>query len=572
MKIQFKLLLLISLFTTNLFSQVEITDYEGQWEGEIPNKKTFNIEIKLTKKNNNTYKFGLSNSEFSFEKNITSTSKEHIQFEFSKELNFSGIINDDSSEINGFISSGFYYYHTKLTKTKNNNYVGTWNLFIIDELINQSMFFSIENVKGQNFEAYPFFGDKRFAGTWAGKPKKENDIITFKDNITGLNFRGKLLKGKIKLEIILANNTIAEIVLKKSEKDWIFGDFSSKTNSTSLPLQLNDGWKISSIKNSKLLQKMESDVISKKLIKTHSVLIAKKGKLVYEKYFGGYNHNTPHDQRSASKSISSALIGIAIDKKLIKNDKQYLYNYIPKNLQYTKDSLKSLIKISDLLTMSSGLDAVDFGTKRKSLAAEDNYQNSPNWLKTILEAPMINSPGTEANYGSANPYLLGITLKSVVQLPLELFIDKQLLEPLGISNYTFVRAPTNTPYFGGGMHITPRDMLKFGQLYLDKGKWNGKRIVSRKWVKKSFKNYRKLQNTNDKNGYGYLWWHKTYKVNKKEVKSIEARGAGGQYIFVIPALDVVVVITSGNYRNGKFQQPEKILEEYILPSLLGAIK
>ena len=568
MKIQFRLLLITLLITTNLFSQVEIKDYEGQWEGKIPNKNTFNIKVKLSKEKNNLYNFTLSNDQFLFEENIVSTSKKHIEFEFTKGLKFTGILNNDASEINGFIRSGFYYYHTKLTKTKGNSYVGNWNLFIIDELISQSIFFSIENVKGQNFEAYPFFGDKRFAGTWAGKPKKENDIISFQDNITGLFFEGKLLSNKIQLEIILAGKKIAKIVLEKSEKEWVFPDFSSITNATNKPLQLNDGWKVSSLKNSELLQKMENDIVSQKLIKTHSVLIAKKGKLVYEKYFGGFNHNSPHDQRSASKSISSALIGIAIDKKLIKNENQYLYDFLPKNLQYTNDSLKSLIKISDLLTMSSGLDAVDFGTERKSLAAEDSYQNSQNWLKTILEAPMINKPGTEANYGSANPYLLGVALKNVVQQPLELFIDQNLLKPLEISNYTFVRTPANETYFGGGMHLKPRDMLKFGQLYLNNGKWKGKRIVSKKWVKKSFKNYRKLQNVNDKNGYGYLWWHKTYKVNKREIKSIEARGAGGQYIFVIPSLDIVAVITSGNYRNGKFQQPEKILEKYILPSLL----
>lgn len=111
-------------------------------------------------------------------------------------------------------------------------------------------------------------------------------------------------------------------------------------------------------------------------------------------------------------------------------------------------------------------------------------------------------------------------------------------------------------------------MLKFGQLYVSKGKWNGKKIVSKKWVEKSFKNYLELKNTKDKNGYGYLWWHKTYTIKGKEIKSIEARGNGGQYIFVIPALKTVCVITAGNYRSSKTQQPEYILENYILPSLL----
>jgi CubicO group peptidase (beta-lactamase class C family) len=111
-------------------------------------------------------------------------------------------------------------------------------------------------------------------------------------------------------------------------------------------------------------------------------------------------------------------------------------------------------------------------------------------------------------------------------------------------------------------------MLKFGELYLNKGKWNDKQVLSKKWIKKSFTNYLNLENTADKNGYGYLWWHHTYIINGKEVKSIEARGAGGQYIFIILKLKVVAVITSGNYRNRKSQQPEKILNNYILPLLM----
>ena len=95
------------------------------------------------------------------------------------------------------------------------------------------------------------------------------------------------------------------------------------------------------------------------------------------------------------------------------------------------------------------------------------------------------------------------------------------------------------------------------------------RILSRKWIKKSFKNYRNLENVIDKNGYGYLWWHHTYEVNGKLIETVEARGAGGQYIFVVSSLKTVVVLTSGNYRNGKTQQPEMIFENYILPCLVN---
>jgi CubicO group peptidase (beta-lactamase class C family) len=271
--------------------------------------------------------------------------------------------------------------------------------------------------------------------------------------------------------------------------------------------------------------------------------------------------------KSASKSISSAVVGIAKEKLLFNNIEQSIFDFLPNEYQTYKDSLKSKIDIQSLLTMSSGLDADDYTRERKSSASENNYQPTGNWTETVLKAEMINKPNTEANYGSANPYLLGIAMDSIVSEPLELFMDKNLFQELGISNYILQTDNIGKPYFGGGMYLTPRDMLKFGELYLNKGKWKGKRVLSKKWIKNSFKNYHSLENVPDKNGYGYLWWHNTYQLNGKSIKSIEARGAGGQYIFVIPSSKAVVVITSGNYRNGKTQQPERIFEEYILPYL-----
>ena len=123
------------------------------------------------------------------------------------------------------------------------------------------------------------------------------------------------------------------------------------------------------------------------------------------------------------------------------------------------------------------------------------------------------------------------------------------------------------PYFGGGFHLTSRDMLKFGQLYLNGGVWNGKQIISEYWVEESFKKHVQLQDR-DKVDYGYLWWHDTYTVNEKSFESIEARGSGGQRIFIIPELETTVVITAGNFRNRKSYLSGKIFEDYILPALL----
>jgi len=218
--------------------------------------------------------------------------------------------------------------------------------------------------------------------------------------------------------------------------------------------------------------------------------------------------------------------------------------------------------------MSSGIDAVDFGTDRESVASEDAYQQTENWPRTILEAPMLNEPGTHANYGSANACLAGAILDEAVSEPLQLFMDESLFRPLGITNYILQTDFAGSTYGAGGIFMTSRDMLKVGQLYLNGGTWNGQYVLSKSWIDESWHQHTTLDNSEKHEGYGYFWWQRTYTVNGKEILSHEARGAGGQYIFVIPELELVIAITSGNFRNGKFWQPEKIVEEYILPAVI----
>lgn len=563
MNTYFKTLILLFVFTfSSVQSQINIKDYEMQWEGKLNDKNAFNLSVSIDVLSNNEYNFSLLNNNFNFSKKIKSSSNNFIEFNIDDNTSFSGILNKKKTEISGFISSGMYFYHTKLTKDKSGLYKGKWNIFLLEEFISKSIFLSIENVTENGFDAFPFFGDQRFAGTHAMNSKLNGNVVTFQDFRTGIHFKATLLRETIELEALVANTAFTKVTLQKTKTPWKFGEYETQSNQIT---DLDDGWKIKPLKEKALLTKMENEIHQKKFINTHSVLISKKGKIIYEKYFDGHTSKTIHDQRSASKSIASAITGIAIEDGLLKSDTDFLYDYLPKEYQYTKNDSKSDVKIKDLLTMSSGLDAVDFGIKRKSKASEPAYQNSRNWLKTVLEAPMIHKPGTVANYGSANPYLLGVVLNNLTPIPLQLYMDQKLLNPLGIQNYVIQKEMTGKPYFGGGMYLSSRQMLKFGQLYLCKGKLFGEQILTKKWVEKSFQNYLTLENTNDKNGYGYLWWHKTYTINGKEIKSIEARGNGGQYIFVIPELRSVCVITAGNYRNGKTQQPEKIFEQFVLP-------
>ena len=143
--------------------------------------------------------------------------------------------------------------------------------------------------------------------------------------------------------------------------------------------------------------------------------------------------------------------------------------------------------------MSSGLDAIDFGIDRMGQATEDNYQNTPDWFKTVLEAPMIFDPGAHCNYGSANPYLLNVGLANELDEPLLSYMHRKLFQPLGFSNYSISKDDKGNPYFGGGSYMIPRDMIKFGELYGNKGVWNGQRLLSEQWVNDSFKKYAVLE-------------------------------------------------------------------------------
>jgi CubicO group peptidase (beta-lactamase class C family) len=552
MRIKNLLLIITTLFSFSAYAQ-DMAEYTSGWEGILENPKVFNLKVEIENLGMENAKFKISNSKKIIDYPIIAKNNKQLEIPFAENYSFKGMLSKNGKEINGFIKSGILLYHLKLTQSDNNSFLGTWNILMIDELKSLNFYLSVENGEGNKYEAYPIFGDNRFTGTWCDNFQKENNLISFIDFKTGLQFKGKLEKNEIQLSILLGDNLLTEIELKKSITNWEIGGFKNDNNNTSI-LKLTE---------------MENLISKDSFPNTHSVVISKKGEIIYENYFDGYNPNIPHDMKSASKSISSAIVGIAKDKSLFKNVDQSIFDFLPEKYQTYNDSLKTKISIQSLLTMSSGIDAIDYGINAnpKSSATEDNYQRTPDWIEAILKAPMIHKPNTKANYGSANPALLGVAMDSVVSEPLELFIDKFLFQKLEISNYIIQTDLRDKPYFGGGMYLTPKDMLKFGELYLNKGKWKSKRIISKKWVKNSFKNYRNLENVTDKNGYGYLWWHNTYKANEKNIKSIEARGNGGQYIFVIPCLQTVVVITSGNYRNGKTQQPEMIFEKHILPYL-----
>jgi len=540
LKVTLIIFVVISICSFLGCAQQDISKYAGIWKGDIPKKNELNLEIKIEKSNPN-FVFSISNSKLILSKIFSLENNINLQLE--NNINFNGIINELKNEITGFINFNGYLYPIVLKKA-GSHYIGYWNLSGFQYLQPESLYLKFKEVDNsqEQYSAYPILGT-----LWCSNFKKVNNDILFTDYFTGINFEGKLKTSEIILDVYLGKKIITEITYRRAEETVV--------QTTQQNQKEYEGWDLA--ENLMSLIKMEENIRNKTLSGTESVLVATNGKIVYENYYDGFTVNTPHDTRSASKSIASALIGIALDEMIIESVDEKLYDYIPEKYQYTKDSLKSNITIKNLLTMSSGLDVGD--------KAEEGYyqdESEDSWLKTVLEAPMIHKPGTYTDYGSANPFLLGVYLNNRLEQPLEFYMQEKFFEPLGITNYILNTDDTGIqPYYGGGLHITPRDFLKFGQLYL--------RIISEKWINESLESHTRLEDVSDKNEYGYLWWHNNYMVKGRNIKSIEARGAGGQYVFIIQELNTVIVITSGNYRNGKTRQPESIIEEYILPAILN---
>lgn len=551
--------------------------YADHWEAQLPDKGVFNVAVSLQRRSAATGMLTLAGARSAI----------HIPFTFEKDSSCrvaidSGVVFTGRWErayrgFSGFVHSGMWQYHITLLPDSAGRYTGQWRVLLVPDL-HSPFYISIEEAAGERYAAYAFCSEPRFPGFACYNFRKQADSLHFNDFRTGLQFDGRLLQKAIALRIKAGGVVLADVMLHPSAGEW---NLQRKAPvlpyRRQAPADLQDGLPVGMAAkegfNESYLERMVDSIHANKITHTHSVLIARKGRLVYEQYFGGFTAATPHDMRSASKSMSSAVIGIAMDKGILQDTGQKLFDLLPEKYRAPKqrDPRKAAISIRHLLTMCSGLDAVDFGTDSRSAAAEDVYQSTPDWTRTVTEAPVIHPPGAHANYGSANPFLLGVILQEQLQQPLELFIDENLFVPLGIDHYLLQRDHTNRPYFGGGWYLRPRDMLKFGLLYASGGVWDHKRILSRQWVDASFKKYVKLENTAQQHAYGFLWWHYHYRAGGKEIYSIEARGAGGQYIFIVPAYDLVVVVTSANYRNGRFWQPEKIMEDYILPAVVTGV-
>ncbi|MGD9344571.1 MAG: serine hydrolase [Candidatus Aminicenantes bacterium] len=299
----------------------------------------------------------------------------------------------------------------------------------------------------------------------------------------------------------------------------------------------------------------------------HSLLIVRNEYLVVEEYFGRYTADKLHTLQSVSKSFTSALIGIAIERGDIRSVEEKVLDFFPHMFDIKNmDSRKASMTLEDLLTMRSGTDYHEglSGTPHNELNSLER-----GWDRFYLDRPMIRKPGSYFQYDSGGVILMSSMLKNRSGMHADAYAEKFLFRPLDISKCYWFKNREGHPHTGGGLNILPSDMAKFGLLYLNRGEWEGKQVVPVRWVDKSVQKHVDLiREYPGVIGYGYLWWILSPDPDGAGKELIyAAMGFRAQYIFVIPEHDMVVVITGGTKNSADQRKPIRFLYSHILPSI-----
>ena len=264
-----------------------------------------------------------------------------------------------------------------------------------------------------------------------------------------------------------------------------------------------------------------------------SLLIVRHGKLILETYNYPYSRDKEHILNSVTKSVVSGLVGIAIDRGYLANDRNTILDWFPEAAKSNRYSMNSPIEVRDLLSMTSGIDWSQYGRDNVST----RMGQSSNWIQFILDRPMAAEPGSRSNYSNGDAHLLSaIIQRSTGEDTLE-FASKVLFKPLGIRKPRWDRDPQGINIGSAAMYMAPRDMAKLGQLYLDDGNWNGMPVIPADWVRKSLQRHTGIEISAGVADYGYFWW--LY----PKFDMAEAWGSAGQRIAVFRNLDLVVVLT-----------------------------
>lgn len=288
-----------------------------------------------------------------------------------------------------------------------------------------------------------------------------------------------------------------------------------------------------------------------------NITIIRNGYLIMDAYVYPFQKNTKHVIHSNTKSITSALVGIALDKGYIKSVNQPVLEFFPETTIANLDAQKRSITLAHLLTMASGLDTKD--SYLYKWVGLGDMMASEDWAQYVLDLPMAQAPGERFEYSNGVSYLLAAIIQKTTEMSALEFARQHLFGPLGITDVKWRTSPQGVNAGWGDMMLTPHDMAKIGLLYLQKGRWEDRQIVSTAWIEASTQ--QQISATLF-GGYGYQWWIDS-------AQYFMAVGYLGQFIFVVPGKNLVVVFTS-NLEDYDFFIPKRLLDKYIIPAAVSS--
>ena len=348
-----------------------------------------------------------------------------------------------------------------------------------------------------------------------------------------------------------------------------------------VPQLRDDGWLTTDMSDvgvgSDKINRLIRDISQGRHGDIHSFLIVKDNRLVVEEYFceNGSKHgpfitghfcDRVHHLASTTKSVTSILVGIAIDRGFINNIEDPIHQYLPEYTELFTEQKKQ-IRISHMLTMTPGYQW------RQFRVSDDKNDAMAMWhtddvIRFVLQKPIEAEPGEKFNYTNGVPTVTGEIIKNAVGMELKDFAEKVLFHPLGITTYNWTSYPDGSMETDGGLALRPRDLAKIGQLFVNGGEWEGQRIVSEVWVRESTRERLRFGNSLQW-GYGYHWMQAESRIGEHVVRSYFVPGDGSQILAVFPDLRLVIVFTAGNYGVDHNPVYYSLFEKYILTAVIG---
>lgn len=293
------------------------------------------------------------------------------------------------------------------------------------------------------------------------------------------------------------------------------------------------------------------DLLEEKQVPIHSLLVVRNGRIVLEAIFPPFDDESTHDMASCTKSVTATILGMAIERGLLDSVDQSFVAAFKNRACGNLNAAKKSVRIEDLLTMRAGWASLDDG-----LTLLQMFQ-SPNWSQFAMDLPIIQTPGQHHQYRSINSHLLSAVIHERARMSLAEFGTKELFEPLGIRDVGWPSDPQGITHGWGDMRLKPRDLARIGQLYADRGVWNGKAILGERWIQAAWAPRARTRSRHYPH-YGYHWW-----IGPGRFAAV---GRGGQRLLVVPEENLIVVVTAG--ANG---DQEEILDQILDHHLMNAI-